>query len=172
VQDIALATDGTIFTAGRDGAIKLWKPNGQLHRELDPATDEVTKVAVLPNGKGVVSGDWAGQVRLWPTDNATPKLLPLPIKSDTTKLVAIQVPVPDLPPVPSVADPILPPTPISSTADLDRMRTALKAIEDAAHKMKHEAARNPQNPALAKAYLQLCEAALTMETELLAAEKK
>ena len=50
-----------------------------------------------------------------------------------------------------------------SRSDLDRKRAALKAVEDAAEKLKEEAARNPKNAALAKAYLQLCEAALAHE---------
>ena len=40
----------------------------------------------------------------------------------------------------------------------------------AAEKLKDEAARDPANAALAKAYLQLCEAALAMKAEVLAAE--
>jgi hypothetical protein len=59
-----------------------------------------------------------------------------------------------------------------SSADLERKRATLKAIEDAAEKMKDEAARNPRNEALAKAYLHLCEAALAMKVEVLASEKK
>jgi hypothetical protein len=55
-------------------------------------------------------------------------------------------------------------------AELARKRATLKAIEDATEKLKDEAARNPKNPALAKAYLQLCEAGLAMKTEVLEAE--
>jgi hypothetical protein len=57
-----------------------------------------------------------------------------------------------------------------TSADLARKRAALKAVEEAAEKLKEEAARNPKNPALAKAYLQLCEAALVLKTEVLEAE--
>jgi predicted translin family RNA/ssDNA-binding protein len=69
---------------------------------------------------------------------------------------------------------VTPPTSVASvsSADLDRKRATLKAIEDAVEKLKEEAARNPQNAALAKAYLQLCEAALAMKAEVIAAEGK
>jgi hypothetical protein len=55
-------------------------------------------------------------------------------------------------------------------AELDRKRAALQAIESAAEKLKEEAARNPKNAALARAYLQACEAALAMKADVLEAE--
>jgi hypothetical protein len=69
--------------------------------------------------------------------------------------------------------PTVSPKPGGSTltlSDLERKRAALKAVEDAVEKLKDEAARNPKNAALAKAYLQLCEAALTLKAEVIEAE--
>ncbi len=83
----------------------------------------------------------------------------------------VAVPNPELPAAP-VVKPVSPAAVAVSASDLDRKRATLKSIEDAAERMKDEAARNPQNAALAKAYLQLCEAALAMKAEVVAAERK
>src|SRR5262249_21181360 len=115
------------------------------------------------------AGDWSGALTVWPVAGGKGVRLPLPIEAKQQATAMIPVPTPVVPT--SVAT-----TRSASTgtgkaaADLERKRAALKAVEDAAEKLKEEAARNPKNPALAKAYLQVCEAVLAMKAEVLEAE--
>jgi mono/diheme cytochrome c family protein len=168
----ALALDfhpsGVIATAGRDGRVGVWDATGKRVADLGPSADHVTRVALTPNARAVVSGDWSGELRLWPVGGGPAVKLALPLDPQQMTAAVIPVPTPasvvPTPTRPTAA--AQPPTP----TDLARKRAALKAVEDAAEKLKEEAARNPKNPALAKAYLQVCEAALVLKAEVLAAE--
>ena len=110
---------------------------------------------------------------MWPESGGAASALALPVSAKPAAVAAIPVPVPKLPVAAGK-----PAAPTVGTAiellkaDLVRKRATLKAIEDAAERLKDEAARDPKNPALAKAYLQLCEAALAMKAEVLAVEAK
>ncbi len=170
--DVAFHASGAIVTAGRDGRVKLWDEKGKRAAEFGPADDAVLKVAFTADAKTVLSGDWAGAVRTWPVAGGTGVKLALPVETKPSALAAIPVPTPNLP-VAAVrpTTPVIPSTaPANLQAELARKRTALKAVEDAAEKLKDEAARSPKNPALAKAYLQLCEAALAMKAEVVEVE--
>jgi hypothetical protein len=168
VLDVAFHPSGALATASRDGHVKVWDAKARLKADLDPATDIVLKVAFTKDAKRIVAGDWSGAVTTWPVDGGAAVKLPLPIETMSRASAAIPVPIPP------VLTPVVvrsPPTGTGpSMTELERKRAALKAVEDAAEKLKEEAARNPKNPALAKAYLQVCEAVLAMKAEVLAAE--
>lgn len=160
----------SISTAGRDGMVRVWDAaTAAKAAEFGPLADAAMKVAFTGDGKTVVAGDWSGAVAAWPVGGGKAVELTLPVEKPRTDTVVIAVPTPKLVPVVPEATVAVAPPAVSST-DLDRKRAALKAVEDAAEKLKEEAARNPGNPALAKAYLQLCKAALTMKAEVIAAE--
>ncbi len=170
--DIAFHASGALATAGRDGRVKVWDAKGQLTVELGKADDAVLKVAFTADAKTVVSGDWSGMVRTWPVAGGTGTKFALPLDTKPVALAVVPVPTPSLPiaavrPAPRVA---IPTALAALHAELTRKRIALKSVEDAVEKLKEEAARNPKNSALAKAYLQLCEAALAMKVEVLEAE--
>ncbi|WP_246524189.1 c-type cytochrome domain-containing protein [Gemmata palustris] len=170
--DIAFHFSGAIATTGRDGRVKLWDEKGKRAAEFGPADDAGLKVAFTADAKTVLSGDWSGAVRTWPVAGGTGVKLALPLETKLAPLAAIPVPTPNLP-VAAVrpAAPVALPTALAALqAELARKRIALKAVEDAAEKLKDEAARSPKNAALAKAYLQLCEAALAMKAEVVEAE--
>ena len=171
VLDIAFHPTGVLATAGRDGHAKLWDAKGKPLTDLGPASDAVLKVALAPDAKAVVAGDWAGEVRVWPAAGGSAVKLALPVETKPASVSVVPVATPAAVPASVPTTPARPA--IGSTvsqSDLARKRAVLKAVEDAAEKLKEEAARNPKNPALAKAYLQLCEAALAMKAELLEAE--
>ncbi|MCI0701812.1 MAG: hypothetical protein L0241_12080 [Planctomycetia bacterium] len=171
ILDISFHTSGTIATAGRDGRLKVWDAKGKLNSTLGPASDTVTKIAFSPDAKTVISGDWSGEVKLWPVAGGAGAKLALPVESKPPALAVVPVPTPAAVPTSIPTTPVKPAANTTLTlADLQRKRAALKAVEDAAEKLKEEAARNPDNLALAKAYLQLCEAALTLKTEVVQAE--
>lgn len=171
VQDICVFGPGPIASVGRDARVRLWDTNGMKLAEF-VMLDEVLKVAFSADGKLVLSGDWTGEVWAFPVAGGDGVKLDLQMESQPTKLAVIAVPTPSLPAAP-FAMPIVP-TPATGAfdSDLERKRATLKSIEEAVEMMKEEAARNPQNTALAKAYLQLCEAALAMKAEVLAAERR
>lgn len=172
VQGVAVDSTGRTATTGRDGTVRVWETTGKKLTEFTTA-DEGQNVAFAADGKTILGGDWAGEVTAWPTVGGGGVKLPLPVDKKPTAVSVVAVPTPELPTTPVVKPaPPTPPTAVVSSSDLDRKRATLKAIEDAAEKMKEEAARNPQNPALGKAYIQLCEAALAMKAEVIAAERK
>ena len=96
--------------------------------------------------------------------------LPIETKAAATAVVPVPVPTAVSAAAPGPARPDKPVGKATTSNDLDRKRAALKAVEDAAEKLKEEAARNPKNAALAKAYLQLCEAALALKAEVIETE--
>jgi WD40 repeat protein len=168
ILDIAFHPSGALATAGRDGRVKVWDEKAALRADLGPARDSVLRVAFAPDAKGVVAGDWYGEVTLWPTTGGAGVKLPLPVDAKPRVSAIIPVPLPALPATALVR--ATPPIKSRPAGDLERKRATLKAIEDAAEKLKEEAARNPKNPALATAYLQVCEAVLAMKVEVLEAE--
>jgi hypothetical protein len=169
--DVSFHPTGLVATGGRDGRAKVWDAKGKPVADLGPAADAVLKVAFTPDAKSVVTADWSGAVRVWPVAGGGDTKLTLPLDAKPAALAVVPVPTPPLVPV---TVPTTTPRPANgatvTSADLARKRAALKAVEEAAEKLKEEAARNPKNPALAKAYLQLCEAALVLKTEVLEAE--
>jgi WD40 repeat protein len=168
--DIAFHSTGVIATAGRDSRVKMWDAKGKSLADIGPASDVVLKNAISADAKTVVTGDWSGEVRVWPAAGGPGAKLALPIESKPIAAVVVPVAAPALIPVSTPVAPARPAASVVNSFDLTRKRAALKAIEDAAEKLKDEAARNPKNQALAKAYLQLCEAALAMKAEVLEAE--
>jgi mono/diheme cytochrome c family protein len=168
VLDVAFHPSGPLATAGRDRRVKVWDGKGRLQADLGPAADVVLKVAFTPDAKRALGGDWSGQVTAWPTAGGTAVTLPLPVEASKRASAVIPVPTPAVP-TPAAVRPA--PTATGRTvAELNRKRAALKAVEEAAERLKEEAARNPRSPALAKAYLQVCEAVLAMKAEVLQAE--
>jgi hypothetical protein len=166
--DIAFHPSGPLATAGRDGHVKVWDDKGRLKADLGPAADSVLKVAFAPDAKWALGGDWSGKVTAWPTAGGGGGALPLPVEARPRVSAVVPVPTPA-----ATAPVAVRPAPAAngrSVAELNRKRAALKAVEDAAEKLKEEAARNPRNPALAKAYLQVCEAVLALKAEVLEAE--
>lgn len=169
--DVQWHRTGPLATAGRDGRVRMWNETGKKLADLGPAADAVLKVALSADAKTAFAGDWSGAVRGWPVGGGAPNTLALPVRAAVPVSAAIPVPVPELPVAAAKpAAPTVGTTVEALKADLVRKRATLKAIEDAAERMKDEAARDPKNAALAKAYLQLCEAALAMKAEVLAAE--
>ncbi|MCS6865212.1 MAG: c-type cytochrome domain-containing protein [Gemmataceae bacterium] len=173
VLDVVLHADGTLATAGRDNWVRVWNKPGQPLAELGPASDIVMRVALSADGKTVVAGDWSGTVQFWPTRGGQGRRLELPIARQLTAAAPIPVPLPQWPttaqqPTP----PLAPPARVETLKnDLARKLATLRSIEEAVEKLKEEAARNPKNEALTKAYLQLCEAALAMKADVLETQK-
>jgi WD40 repeat protein len=170
VLGIAVHPSGAIATAGRDGRVRTWDGSGKNVADFGPAGDVVMKVGFMPDARAVITGDWAGEVRAWPVAGGAGAKLPLPLESRSTRLAVVPVPAPAFPVGATVRTSTSTPETASPQTELARKRSALKAVEDATEKLKEEAARDPKNAALEKAYLQLCEAALAMKTEVLAAE--
>jgi WD40 repeat protein len=170
VLDIAFHPAGAIATAGRDGRVKVWDQAGKLTADLGPADDAVLKVALTADAKTVVTADWSGAVRAWSVAGGPGTKLALPLATKPVSAAVIPVPTPRLPVAAVRPAPAFGAAMASAAADLARKRAALKAVEDAAEKLKEEAARNPKNAALAKAYLQLCEAAVAVKAEVIEAE--
>jgi WD40 repeat protein len=168
--DLCFHVSGVISTAGRDGRVKTWDEKGKVTADLGPANDTVLRVALTADAKAVVSGDWSGEVRVWSVADRSGTKLTLPMAAKPAVVPIVPVPTPSLPVAAVRSVPPVGPALQTLQTELVRKRAALKAVEDAAEKLKDEAARNPKNTALAKAYLQLCEAMLVMKAEVIEAE--
>ena len=170
VSDVCFHPTGVIATGGRDGQVKIWDGAGKLVADIGPAGDHVQRVGLMADGKTVVAGDWSGAVRVWPLAGGPATTLALPVETKPAEFVAISVPTPPLPVTTPVKVVAAPTAAAVTLGDLARKRAALKTLEEATEKLKEEAARNPKNAALTKAYLQLCEAVLAMKADVLQAE--
>ncbi|MCX7701799.1 MAG: hypothetical protein N2039_13055 [Gemmataceae bacterium] len=186
VTAISRASSNEIFSAGRDQRVRLWTAKGDLKAEIGQCTDIITRLASTHDKSKVITGDWSGHLQAWPATGGPSSTLSLPMNdSAPTTAVVVPVPLPSDPPVSTVeavepkaavtagsnAPPSAPnPAGIVRPADVERKRAALKSVEEALERVKEETARNPGNTALAKAYLQLCEVALALKADVLAAE--
>jgi WD40 repeat protein len=66
VWDVAWAADGqTLLTAGRDGAVKLWQPDGRLLADWRWGLGPVWCVAFAPDGMTAAAGGQDGTLLVW-----------------------------------------------------------------------------------------------------------
>ena len=78
-RDIATVLDyrrsgATLFSAGADGVIRaIDADSDQIRVEFNASDDWIYALAVSPDGKSLVSGDWAGNIKLWKLDDAGAK---------------------------------------------------------------------------------------------------
>lgn len=74
---VAVCNDGTIVSTGRDNKVKVWDGAGNAAGEMPPLVEAGYEVAITVDGKQVIAGDWAGNVRMWQRANpADEKRLP------------------------------------------------------------------------------------------------
>jgi hypothetical protein len=71
VESVSFAPDGKITSCGRDGQVKLWDANGTKLFESPSQGDIVTKVVTLSDGKGCVSANWRGELKVLSLDKFT-----------------------------------------------------------------------------------------------------
>ncbi len=65
VLSVQFAADGRIVSVGRDATIRAWSADGKA-RGASPANDALlTKVAVSPDAKMAIAGDYNGKVTIW-----------------------------------------------------------------------------------------------------------
>ena len=71
VASVHFTHDGRLVTCGRDKMLRLWKPDGNGIRQLDPAFDDIALHAAFDHdGKRAVGGDWTGKVRVWTVEDS------------------------------------------------------------------------------------------------------
>jgi predicted nuclease with TOPRIM domain len=69
VTAIDMARDGRIVTCGKDRLVKLWDANGNPVRDFPAMAEPVLEVCFSHDGSKVIAGDWAGEIRMWNTDD-------------------------------------------------------------------------------------------------------
>jgi hypothetical protein len=107
VLGVDFHSGGTLATGGRDNRVKVWEGTGKLIADLGPACDIVRRVEFGPGAKAVVSGDWSGEVRLWPAAGGQSVKLNVPIAAKPPVAAVIPVPTPTLRPSTPAAAPAL-----------------------------------------------------------------
>ena len=128
VLSIDVGRQGRIASGGRERRIKVWEAGGKLVADLGPAAAEATRVAWTADGRGLVSGDLSGELRVWDMDDASYALLPTPVASKPAPLAMVE---PELAPArPIVAAP--PRTPSRRIPDAPPLRDDLDAALAAA----------------------------------------
>lgn len=70
VRAVAVATDGTIVSAGLDATVLVWRPGGGPPTALRGHDGEVLDVAIEPDGRRVHSSGIDGTVRTWDLGSA------------------------------------------------------------------------------------------------------
>jgi hypothetical protein len=66
------ARDGSFATAGRDRAVRLWKPDFNLLREFKEQPDLPVAVAIDHEGKRLFAADYRGQISAWDIESGNP----------------------------------------------------------------------------------------------------
>ncbi len=72
VLAFAWSVDGHFITAGRDRAVKLWKPDFNLLREFKDQPDIPLAVAFDADGKRAFAADYRGHIAAWNVENGDP----------------------------------------------------------------------------------------------------
>lgn len=75
VSAVAFSNDGLIASAGRDARVKLWNGNGELQKEFPGLSEAALEVAITGDAAHIAGGDWNGNVKLWPAQDAEKNLL-------------------------------------------------------------------------------------------------
>jgi hypothetical protein len=117
---------GTLASGGRDGRVKVWDGAGKLLADLGPAEDVVLRVAFGPGAKAVVSGDWSGQVRLWPVAGGPFAKLTVPVAAKPALASVVPVPAP----APRPSAPVAGPAPEGLRKELAAARQAARQAAD------------------------------------------
>lgn len=117
---------GLLATGGRDKSIKVWDGTGKRIADLGLVGDIVLRVGFGPGAKTVVSGDWSGEVRVWPLAGGQPVKLNVPIDAKLAIAAVVPVPIPSARPV-SVSAAALP---SSLQNDLALARKAAQRAEE------------------------------------------
>jgi len=67
VDAIAITPQGLIVTAGRDRAVRLWRPGGRKALAVLRAHTAVATLAVSPDGREIAAGESNGTAEVWNT---------------------------------------------------------------------------------------------------------
>jgi hypothetical protein len=90
VLGIDVHRSGRIASAGRDRRIKVWDGPGRLAADLGPTADQAARVAWTPDGRSLVSGDCAGELRVWHLDGSSYSMLPIPTSPKPRALALVE----------------------------------------------------------------------------------
>jgi hypothetical protein len=144
VLSIDVGPSGRIASAGRDRHVRVWAPDGRLVADRGTTSEIATRVAWAADGRGLVSGDLAGELRLWGPEGSSCDILPTPRSAGPVPLAMVQ---PDLAPA---RPPTARPVPAASRAvpdspptgdDLDVALASARAAATAAEKAVAEISR-------------------------------
>ncbi len=69
ILDIAIAQDGRFLTAGRDRTLRWWQTDGNAVGEIRELDALPTQAEFGADGKFIVIGDFAGNLRIWAPDS-------------------------------------------------------------------------------------------------------
>jgi Planctomycete cytochrome C/WD domain, G-beta repeat len=147
VLSIDVGPSGRIASAGRDRQVKVWAPDGRLVADRGPTSEIATRVAWMVDGRGLVSGDLAGELRVWSAEGPSYAILPTPVSAGPAPLAMVE---PDLAPARPKA---VRPSPVTSRTvpdspavgdDLDVALDAARAAATAAERALAELSRVAQ----------------------------
>jgi hypothetical protein len=135
VLAVDVHASGRIASAGRDRRVKVWDQDGRLLADLGPTADQATRVGWTSDGRSIVSGDCAGEVRFWSLADSTSTLLPMPIATRPAPLALV---VPHLAPArpysprPAATAPAIADRAGSPGAPVDDLEASLASAREAA----------------------------------------
>ena len=71
VFSVNYAMDGRLVSAGRDNTVKSWAGDGAAQKTFPGFPEPALRTVFSFDGKRVIGGDWAGNVRVWDAAEAT-----------------------------------------------------------------------------------------------------
>jgi hypothetical protein len=90
VLAIDLHDSGRIASVGRDRRLKVWSLEGKPLGEFSRMDDAVSRVAWASDGRSIVTGDFAGQVRVWSLADGSFVKLPMPVAESRQAAVFVK----------------------------------------------------------------------------------
>ncbi len=70
ILDLAFSPQGKIATIGRDRHLRLWKADGAKDKDVAIEGALPTQVALVSDGVTAVTGNLAGELRIWNTETS------------------------------------------------------------------------------------------------------
>jgi hypothetical protein len=65
VLSLSFTHDGKIVSAGRDGQVKVWSPDGNQLKTFEKFDDIALRATFNHDGQRVIAGDYTGAIRVW-----------------------------------------------------------------------------------------------------------
>jgi WD40 repeat protein len=89
VRALAFSASGLLASAGDDGQVRVWEKDGRARPPLIGHKGRVHSLAFSPDGNVITTASDDGMLRTWRLDIATPRLMPIKLKTQGAGSIAL-----------------------------------------------------------------------------------